>query len=131
MVEYINIDAQAHIDVYKDINRGVWWANAVLSMDDDEHQFVIKMDPGPDISRLGRAVTLGWRMRSMYTDEVTFGSGRTGEATFFEDGRLIVDLYNVPGFGNVEMSGHRIHGGSRPGDLQQDWDHFTRIAYGR
>lgn len=131
VVEDINVNADARIDVFKDTNRGVWWANAILNMDDDEHQFVIKMDPGPEAGHLGHAVTLGWRMRSMYTEEVKFGSGCTGEATFFENGNLMIDLHNVPGLGNVEMSGHRMHGPSRPGDLQQDWDHFRRIAYGR
>lgn len=130
-VDDINVNADARIDVFKDTNRGVWWANLILNMNDDEHQFVIKMDPGPEAGHLGHAVTLGWRMRNMYTEEVRFGSGCTGEATFFENGNLMIDLHNVPGLGNVEMSGYRMHGPSRPGDLQQDWDHFRRTTYGR
>lgn len=80
----LSIFATAHLDFYKDPNRPLWWARALLNPEwtDERYDFIIKMDSGPSASTLGRPVTLGWRMRTIYVEEVKFGSGCTGTATF-------------------------------------------------
>ena len=91
------------------------------------------MDPGPSFETLGRAVTLGWRMRVVDTEEVKFGTGCTGGATFFKDGEsMVVDvvLRNIPGMGDVHIRAYRLRGASQAGDLQEDWDDVRRVAYG-
>ena len=130
-IDNSNIDAFPVLNVYKDERRGVWWASTTLETDYEHLDFVIKMDPGPSGDALGRAVTLGWRMRNMDSEEVKFGSGCTGEATFFEDNDVAIVLRNVPGLGDVKLSGSRRGGPSQPGDLQEEWDEFRRDAYGR
>jgi hypothetical protein len=130
-IDSINIDAQVLLDVYCDAPRDVWWATAVLQTYSEHLRFVIKMDPGPSADALGRPVTLGWRMRDVETDELRFGSGCTGEATFFDNGGVEVVLKRVPELGDVVFEGERMGGPSQPGDLQGEWDGFRREAYGR
>ena len=67
----------------------------------------------------------------MYTEEVKFGTGCTGEATFSDDGGVDMLLMRVPGLGDVDFSGYRMGGPSQPGDLQEEWDDFRRDAYER
>lgn len=72
-------------------------------------------------------------MRNLDTQEVKFGTGCSGEMTFWGDEEVEVVLRGVPGWGRVEVLGSRRAGGAREGlvgDLSGEWAGFRREAYG-
>jgi hypothetical protein len=118
-----------YLTLFRDADRGVWWASFTWSAWD----MLIQMNPGPDYDTLGEGTSLGWRMRDLETGELKFGRGCTGEITFYRDQTLLGYLFEVPRVGTVEFWGQRIAGvdGVDGDEYQADWESFVKEAYGR
>ncbi|KAJ4367048.1 hypothetical protein N0V83_007578 [Neocucurbitaria cava] len=93
---------------------------------------LIKMDPGPsDFDASGTTCSLGWRLRDIQDNSLTFGRKCTGEMTFFRDQTFSGVLDQMPHMGSVEMEGTRQPGPGVVGEFQDEWEDFVREAYGR
>ncbi|KAF1850954.1 uncharacterized protein K460DRAFT_350942 [Cucurbitaria berberidis CBS 394.84] len=116
------------LTLYRDSSHhgNTWWATIAWGPLDG----IIQMNPGPG-DTLGRSCSLGWRVRDVQVDCLTFGRKCTGEMTFFANQTLRGALHNVPDMGTVEIEGTRLPGPSAEWDFQDEWDAFPREAYGR
>lgn len=114
--------------LFRNPQRSVWWATFSWG----PLEGLIQMSPGPgDFDTLDHSYSLGWRLRDIQDNSLTFGRKCTGVMVFFADQTFQGALYQVPYVGTVEIQGARQAGPSLRGDYQDEWDAFVSEAYGR
>ena len=119
-----------HLTVCKDNRNNKWWAR----FDWFHWQCIMQMNPGPSYETLNAPCPLTWRFRDRTTGRSHFQRGNAGEATFSEDHRVDVCLFNVPEIGHLEFWGHWVEAlsnGECGEDFYQQWTDIPRQAYSR